>query len=175
MNRISATAKIDAVLNGSQESASGGGGGPSNDLQSSSKLKVKKAKAKSKTRGHKSEKVKLDHLKKLRNMQEKLIKRHKSANTSLKDDPKSGGVTNGDAVAANVLDKIDSQLLGQLHKITTQLITNSGGAPKSKKVKTSSSPTMTTKNEISKVSVFSSVKGVYSSRGREGGLNRIRL
>ena len=153
LNRISSTAKLDAVLNGSNESIVDETASTSATNGHSSKLKKTKSKS-SKTKASSSsleQKSKLDKLKKLKHIQEKLIKQQKQSDDSeidLKETKQENG--NGHANLNISFKNIDSQLISELHKITSELITNSGG--KSKRLKRNdSSPQMTTKHEISKV------------------------
>ena len=159
LNKISATAKLDAVLNGSGDAdldtnidtkrtmeASTAG----NTYAAKSSSKPKSSKSKSLTTKPESSK-KLEKLKKLKHMQEKLIKQQKTELNSQEANVKNGEAASSDAdIRSNVLQKIDSKLISELHKITSQLITSSGGST-SKRARPNASPNTTTKNEISKV------------------------
>ena len=152
LNRISSTAKLDAVLNGSNESIVDETATSATNGHSSKLKKTKSKSSKTKTLSSSSEqKSKLDKLKKLKHIQEKLIKQQKQSDDSeidLKETKQENA--NGHANLNISFKNIDSQLISELHKITSELITNSGG--KSKRLKLNNlSPQMTTKHEISKV------------------------
>ena len=119
MNRISATAKIDAVLSGSQETIETSAAEMSHNNKHTNGHKMSK-KLKSKSRA--SDKVKLHRLKKLKHMQEKLLKQQQQQKKSLDNEVnlsfKDSDVrVNGSE--SKVLNKIDSQLISELHKMTS--------------------------------------------------------
>jgi hypothetical protein len=160
LNRISSTAKLDAVLNGSDENIadvsatdavvesknSTTTNGHANKTKKSHKSKVASSTKTTTTTTKSAEKSKLDKLKRLKHMQEKLLKQTDASNET------RHGKENGKENSEFNFKKIDSQLITELHKITSELITKSGGSlSKSKKAKIDMSPEMTTKHEISKV------------------------